>query len=207
MLLSGEKTREASEYYKRGLTAVYAGDYDGAIAAFRQACAFMPEWAAAWAGLCLAYHEADRSDEILAAFEELPTLESVDAERLFVMAVTLYDAGEYRAARRHAHRSIRLCPDSALARYVYGRILLASRRHAAADRALGHALALAPTFQAVRSLRSWISSYLSSGEDLRSLRITQGRRRLHQVPFDLNRLKDVRLITSDVIPKGIRVSR
>lgn len=207
MPIGEEKTREASEYYERGLTAVFAGDYDGAIAAFRQACAIMPEWAAARAGLCLAYHEADRSYEILAAFEELPPLESVDAERLFVMAVTLYDAGEYRAARRHARRSIRLCPDSALARYVYGRILLAMRRHAAADRALGRALELAPTFQAALSLRSWISSYLSSGEDLRVLRITQGKRRLHQAPFDLRQLEAVRPIASDFFPKDIRMSR
>jgi hypothetical protein len=80
---------EASDFYECGVMAAYAGDYEGAIASFYQACAIMPCWPAARAGLCLAYHEAGRSDEMLAAFEELPTHESADAERLFVMAVAL----------------------------------------------------------------------------------------------------------------------
>jgi tetratricopeptide (TPR) repeat protein len=197
---------EASDFYECGVMAAYAGDYEGAIASFYQACAIMPCWPAARAGLCLAYHEAGRSDEMLAAFEELPTHESADAERLFVMAVALYGAGEYRAARRHARRSIRLRPGSALAHYVYGRILLASRRYAAADRALVRALELAPTFQAVLSLRSWTFSYLSSGEGVKGLRITQGVRRLHQPPFDLDGFKTVRPNTGIIFTKGMRVA-
>lgn len=205
--MSEKKVREARHFYDLGLSAVYAGDYDGAIMAFRQACAIIPRSAASLAGLCLAYHEAGRSYEILAAFEELPALASVDAERLFVMAVALYDAGEYRSACRHARRSLKLCPDSALAHYVHGRILLALRRYSAAARALERILELAPTFKAARSLRLWVSASVSSGAAVRNRWVTQGRRRLHQAPFDLEQLEAVRHISSSGFMTDTEVRR
>jgi tetratricopeptide (TPR) repeat protein len=198
---------EAMCHYEGGLNAIYAGEYDLVVESFKRVIAASPEYAAAHAGLCLAYHESGLSLEMCDAFERLSAIEAANVERLFGIALVYYEGGEISAAHRNAWRAIKLTPNDALTFYVHGRLLLELGRCERGAHFLERALELAPDFRAVHTLLSWISSYLSLGEDKRRLRVIQGKRRLHEVPFDLDQLEMPQRIKTRISQPEVEVKQ
>jgi tetratricopeptide (TPR) repeat protein len=207
MSMMKSSDNKASICCKDGVGAIYKGEYNLAIGAFKQAIDLNPEIALAHAGLCLAYHELGRSEEMCDSFERLSAMDSVDAERLFSLAIVFYEGGDYQAACRSVRQSMSVPPDEALTHYVYGRVLLEIGSYEQGTSSLKRALELVPTFQAVQDLLSWVPSYLSLDDDKRRLRVIQRRRRLHQTPFDLDQLELPQKITKLIFPLRSEMDR
>ena len=173
---------------REGLRAIYAGEYDLAIEAFEQARALSPEIILAHTGLCLSYHETGRSEEMCDAFRRLSDVDSVGVARLLGLAIVHFEGRDYEAACRDMKRCMEIRPGGAFAHYVYGRVLLQIGRYEEGVSSLTCALELFPGFRVVRSLVSWVQSYLALDDEKRKRQVIQWRRRLHQTPFDLDLL-------------------
>jgi serine/threonine-protein kinase len=109
----------AHDFYLRGLTLLAARSVGGAVGAFRQAVAIDPDYAQGWAALA-------EAQALLPAYA-------------FTAPQTAY-ADSLESARR----ALALQPDTALAYVAQGMVYGNQMRWAEADRALRHALALAP---------------------------------------------------------------
>jgi tetratricopeptide (TPR) repeat protein len=164
------------------------GRFAEAITILRLVIGMDPKHADAHAALCVAAHEEGEHDLIHISTMQLFDLPNRGAIQR-AEAVGYYDSGFYEEAVATISESIQLCPHEALGYYILGRSQLALFSFNEAQASFLKACELAPDFAVVRSLLTWLTTYLSIGESERMpLLVNTPRVPLHQPPPDIREM-------------------
>ncbi len=186
MDLNGAKN--VASLYEEGIQLLIAGKFAEAITLLRLAIGIDPEHPNAHAALCLAAHEEGEHDLLYVSTIKLFDLPNRGAMQRAV-AVSYYDSGFYEEAVAAICESIKLCPQEALGFYILGRSQLALFKFKEARASFLKAYELAPDFAVVKSLLTWLTTYLSVDESERlPLLVNTPRVRLHQPPPDIREM-------------------
>lgn len=96
--------------------AAHIGDYEGAVARYREALDKDSGIPSAWNNLGIALYRLGRTQEALQAYEKASSLDPNNADIYFNEGLAYYKLGDLLAARRAFARAVELNPDHSLAK-------------------------------------------------------------------------------------------
>jgi len=137
---------EAIELYNQGVNNVYAGDLEGAIAAFEKALEIDPIFHSAWHNLVIALNNLDRYREAIAACEKVLETDPKVHEAWNLLGNALNGLGQYSEAIAAFEKALEIDPKYHLAWNGLGCTLVGLGRYREAIAAFETALEIDPKY-------------------------------------------------------------
>jgi tetratricopeptide (TPR) repeat protein len=154
-----------------GLLLLTAKRYNTAVRSFRQVLTASPDNPQAWRGLITADHLADRDDEALRTFRDMPLALSVslqkDVDFLSMLAGVYQSQGKIEAARATLTRALKIAPSVSL------KLQLASLEMSYGDKQYGaelYANIVEEHSESAEAWLGWIQALHATGRDRDALR-------------------------------------